>query len=342
MNTHPHSSYRSPRRPLFPAVSGCAVALCCAALTPIVGEAQTTSVQAERAPRQQVARNVTVAPSAQATARGASADPQPERERAIEWKDDWRHVSYPALVSTALLGGGVFAARSLMEPPSTTRFVNSNRMDGAGRQLRLDDPEAGHRVDLVSDFTRYSVMLWPVVDALMVAAVDRNPQVGAQMMLMTGQSMALTGFATRLVKTAAGRPRPYQQDCNPDLEDCAETGASFFSGHTATAFTGAGLVCVQHRHLDLYGGGWGDKAACGMALTAASATGIFRILADKHWTSDVLVGASVGLLSGWLLPRLLYFRSGEGEDFVHRRMRRGVVSPFGDQQSLGLQYQRIF
>lgn len=271
-------------------------------------------------------------------AEAAAAD---ESESALQWDEDWRPVSWPALISTATLGSGVLLTRRFLKRRETTRFTNANRLDLALRGIRLRE-RGGHRVELASDFTRYSVMLWPVVDAIMLAAIDRNPEVGAQLMLMNMQSMALTGFLVRFSKNLAGRQRPFETDCDPAREECTATGASFFSGHTATAFTGAGLVCVQHRHLDIYGGGAADRAACGMALTASVATGLFRMMADRHWVTDVMVGATVGLLSGWLLPRLLYFRSGEDEDFIHRRMRRGVVAPFADRETAGLIYSRIF
>jgi len=228
-----------------------------------------------------------------------------------------------------------------LNPPGDTPFRNANRFDLFVRRIRLDG-DAAHRADLASDFTRYSAMLWPLVDAVMVAAADRNLRVSAQLMLMNLQSMAITGFLVRTTKLTTGRLRPHESDCDPTVEECSTVGSSFFSGHTATSFTGAGLVCVQHRHLDLYGGGWGDKAACGMALTAAVGTGVLRMLADRHWVTDVMVGATVGLVSGWLVPRLLYFRSGADEDFIRRRMRRGVVTPMASRESFGLSYARIF
>ncbi|MDR1356320.1 MAG: phosphatase PAP2 family protein [Tannerellaceae bacterium] len=64
---------------------------------------------------------------------------------------------------------------------------------------------------------------------------------------------------------------------------------SFPSGHTATAFTGAHLLARE------YGG---SSAWIGVAgYAAATATGVIRIVNSRHWLSDVVAGAGVGILS---------------------------------------------
>lgn len=64
---------------------------------------------------------------------------------------------------------------------------------------------------------------------------------------------------------------------------------SFPSGHTALAFTGAGLLDRE------FGGVSPFIPISGYAM--ATTTGFFRVVNDKHWVSDVLVGAGIGLLS---------------------------------------------
>ena len=69
---------------------------------------------------------------------------------------------------------------------------------------------------------------------------------------------------------------------------------SFPSGHTLFSFTGAELTRMD------YGWGWG-----GGAYAVAAFTGAERLWGDKHWFTDVLAGAGIGILSahvgGWLL-----------------------------------------
>jgi membrane-associated phospholipid phosphatase len=64
---------------------------------------------------------------------------------------------------------------------------------------------------------------------------------------------------------------------------------SFPSGHTANAFFGATILAKEYS----------DKSiliAIG-GYSVATATGAFRMLNNRHWASDVLVGAGIGILS---------------------------------------------
>lgn len=65
---------------------------------------------------------------------------------------------------------------------------------------------------------------------------------------------------------------------------------SFPSGHTANAFFGATVLAKEYA----------DKSiliAIG-GYSVATATGALRILNNRHWASDVLVGAGIGIISG--------------------------------------------
>jgi membrane-associated phospholipid phosphatase len=44
-------------------------------------------------------------------------------------------------------------------------------------------------------------------------------------------------------------------------------------------------------------------------MSVATATALLRIVADKHYLSDVVVGAAVGTASGLLLPLVLHYRA---------------------------------
>jgi len=69
---------------------------------------------------------------------------------------------------------------------------------------------------------------------------------------------------------------------------------SFPSGHTATAFTGAELVRLE------YGPWWGAGA-----YLVATGVGFLRIYNNRHWFTDVLAGAGIGVLSANVAWRLL-------------------------------------
>jgi membrane-associated phospholipid phosphatase len=69
---------------------------------------------------------------------------------------------------------------------------------------------------------------------------------------------------------------------------------SFPSGHAATAFSLATVVAMEY----------GESAWVGVAAyTAAAGVGLSRLMLDKHWLSDVLVGAVVGHLIGRMIVR---------------------------------------
>lgn len=64
---------------------------------------------------------------------------------------------------------------------------------------------------------------------------------------------------------------------------------SFPSGHTATAFVGAHVLFREYRETSPWIGLIG--------YSTATATGVLRIVNNKHWLSDVAMGAGIGILS---------------------------------------------
>jgi membrane-associated phospholipid phosphatase len=48
----------------------------------------------------------------------------------------------------------------------------------------------------------------------------------------------------------------------------------------------------------------------GVGMTVAGATGYLRIAGDKHYLTDVLVGAATGVAAGIALPRLMHPKEG--------------------------------
>ena len=67
------------------------------------------------------------------------------------------------------------------------------------------------------------------------------------------------------------------------------SSASFPSLHTTQAFIGATFMHKELGHRSI----WYSVGA----YTIATATGFYRILNNKHWLSDVMVGAALGILS---------------------------------------------
>ncbi|MGM9712694.1 MAG: phosphatase PAP2 family protein [Prevotella sp.] len=71
----------------------------------------------------------------------------------------------------------------------------------------------------------------------------------------------------------------------PDASDMESTP----SGHTAVAFMSATMLSEEYGHLSP----WVSVGAYGVA----TATGLLRISQNKHWASDVMAGAGMGILA---------------------------------------------
>jgi membrane-associated phospholipid phosphatase len=121
-----------------------------------------------------------------------------------------------------------------------------------------------------------------------------------------GQAMLVTGVYTGILKKAVSRQRP----------DGSDT-LSFPSGHSSTAFA---LATVADRHY-----GW--KVAVPSYL-AASAIALSRISNNKHHLTDILAGATIGVISARTVVRV------NGE--TRGRQRRFALGPMTDPQGGGV------
>lgn len=122
--------------------------------------------------------------------------------------------------------------------------------------------------------------------------------------LHTLETFVTTGLMVAGMKTLAGRARPH---IDPGPYEYALTrgfrGAefrSFPSGHTAQAFAlAASLGGELSEHFD-----WSPRWLAPVLYGAASMTGLSRIYHDRHWGSDVVMGAAIGTLASRLIQRL--------------------------------------
>jgi len=116
----------------------------------------------------------------------------------------------------------------------------------------------------------------------------------------------LTGAAVESVlKFISGRTRPsfYGPDdvAHPTFKgpfaksiDYAgiRTNSSFPSGHTTVAFAAATVFAMEYKDRPL---------VPIISYSAATLIGLSRITENKHWTTDVLVGAALGYMTGRLV-----------------------------------------
>lgn len=107
----------------------------------------------------------------------------------------------------------------------------------------------------------------------------------------------------------------------PDQSD----NLSFPSGHTSIAFTNAALLYYEYKDSNIW------YASSGFLF--ATATGILRIANNKHYSSDVLAGAGIGLASGLLVS---YWNPFQSMSFGKNKKTTGFVYPqIGRQIGMG-------
>lgn len=99
------------------------------------------------------------------------------------------------------------------------------------------------------------------------------------------------GILAQIVKLLVGRARP-ELWLGP-AHYAPGSSTSFPSGHTVGAFALAGVLIFASR----------NRALRSVAFVLAAAVGLSRILAFRHWTSDVAASAAIGLLVAWMVTR---------------------------------------
>ena len=95
-----------------------------------------------------------------------------------------------------------------------------------------------------------------------------------------------------------------------EMRPDGSTANSFPSGHTATAFTAA---TIMHKEYGLTRSPWWSIFGYGCATT----TGIMRTLNNRHWISDVLVGAGLGVIStdlGYMCADWIFKKKGTNRE----------------------------
>jgi membrane-associated phospholipid phosphatase len=248
------------------------------------------------------------------------ASGQADEPHRLRWHSEWRRVNGVEYALTSGLFATFMAVWFLppLEEPLWTRPV---LLDAATRRgLRARTRQGRNTAGRISDVLAAASYLPPLlVDPMIVAGIeDRNPDVAWQLFVISTQSYAITITLNHVSKRIFARQRPYAFACTRDSkysDDCdnADRFRSFYSGHAAVTATSAGLVCAHHTHVPLYGGGNADRLTCAAALAGMLTTSTLRMVADKHWNSDVVVGTLLGLSVGYLLPTLVYYKSFQSE-----------------------------
>lgn len=203
--------------------------------------------------------------------------------------------------STALAGAWVWHRAERVTPLSAAELAN----------LRVDDVPAFDRVATgqwspgakqLSDVLRLGLTVAPLALLLDTGAGMSS----GELLVMYVQTVGLTETVTGALKLGTSRARPLAYNPDPRIDDRLRRSRyarrSFPSGHTSAAFAGAAFLGEVHArlHPDRPSRHW----VRGGGLALAALTGYARVRAGHHFPSDVLAGAAVGTLVGWLVPRL--------------------------------------
>lgn len=231
----------------------------------------------------------------------------------LAWDPRWPRFQTGEVIATLVAAAGVTTLYVL--PPRESTWGGGILFDDAARSAFRPSTDKGREVGaLVSNIGYFAMLLEPmVVSGPIVPWLRGSRDVGTQITLMNLEALAFTGLLFRISEATVARARPYVWDCkkaNADDPKCREHGPrgtnSFMSGHAGVAATGAALICSHQMRLHLYGR-VGGPIACGTAISLAFLAGFGRIVADRHYATDVVAGWIVGTLSGILVPALLHY-----------------------------------
>jgi hypothetical protein len=252
----------------------------------------------------------------------AHADPD-----RVEWSDEWPRVKWWEVISALALTFGDTQYENRVPLPTRPTWTRPILFDQAARDLLRGRTYAIQSFASTSTdimFKGGSLVPFIVDDYFAAASLHQDADLAWQLATVDFNSFGVAGLMSLVAEHGVGRARPYTQSCNANnqvldaqgrvLQTCG-TGndyRSFYSGHSTATATSAGLVCVHHEHLPLFGGGAADLAPCLIMIGVSAATGVLRLVYDEHWASDVIVGWADGVLSGYVIPSLMHFGFGSG------------------------------
>ncbi len=224
------------------------------------------------------------------------------------WKEEWprfRPVEY-AVTGAALAGAA--ANFYLIKPPVTPVWRGPILFDDHAHRALIVGSEAGRdKVKVFADLLVIPLMGYAMLDGPVTARWAGNKDTAFQLAMINAETFAVVEFLNLSITNVLPRTRPAGATCDPESKYDTNCVRSFWSGHSANAFTAASLICAEHEALELYGGRR-DTAACAGALAIATVAGASRISSNNHHASDVIFGAAVGGAIGYWMPRLLHFR----------------------------------
>jgi membrane-associated phospholipid phosphatase len=134
---------------------------------------------------------------------------------------------------------------------------------------------------------------------------------------ITGMLKGLLG-RSRLYVTADTNPRDFKFGKGFSGED----RSSFPSGHTTVAFAAASSVTSEAQRI------WPGHTwiVAPVMYGGATLVGLSRMYHNKHWASDVVLGAGIGTFSGLKVVR---YSHAHPDNFIDRVILNASITPDG-------------
>ena len=182
---------------------------------------------------------------------------------------------YKFMDDMTFVGIPLFVAGWALKSDKNMFRVNAKVDQGGKKNTQLlTDFKTG-----IDDYTQF---FGPVMTVGLKLAGYEGRSDWPRLLASAGMSYLIMAGLVNGIKYTAKEMRPDGSSAN-----------SWPSGHTATAFVGATLL---HKEYGLTRSPWWSVAGYGVA----TATGVMRVLNNRHWISDVMSGAGIGILSGEL------------------------------------------
>ena len=166
----------------------------------------------------------------------------------------------------------------------------------------LTQPALESNVTLHRSASTISALILPGTAGLLLGTYIAG-QVGhdrglAEIGFHGGEAIFLGELVTGALKIVAGRSRPSRSpddpyDFHPGKGLRHDDEGSFPSAHTTAAFALAAVLSTESARWWHHAGWVGPVAYAG-----ASTAGAARIYLSKHWLSDVIAGAGIGICAG--------------------------------------------
>lgn len=232
----------------------------------------------------------------------------------VAWTGPWaRFRPWEYAVTSAVMTEAFLMRFVGPDPPKTP---NKTRIDVDITDSVDVNGKDRDMAKLVGDIGYFGSMAYRFVDsAILPAVIWGSPDVAWQMSWIDLESFAIVAGVLWNVQLVVGRERPGYRKCpHPPVDRdfrCDDTSGNryrgFIAGHVAVAAAGAGVTCLHHSHLPLYGGGFGDEFACAATIGATAAVGGARLIGQEHYASDVLLGGALGVFAGYIVPSALHY-----------------------------------